>query len=205
MPDPTGDLRTLVLATGNAGKLREISELLAPAGIEVRPQAELGVPEAEETGASFIENALIRARNAARHTGLAALADDSGLAVDALGGAPGIRSARYAGESGDDAANNAKLLAALDGVLPAQRGARFICAMVLVRHAEAPVPMVCVGEWRGLIADADRGENGFGYDPLFIVPERGCHSAELSPADKGQLSHRGRALAQMIDRIRDAS
>jgi XTP/dITP diphosphohydrolase len=200
--DPTGGLRTLVLATGNPGKLRELRGLLEPAGIEVRPQDELGVPEADETGASFIENALLKARNAARHTGLAALADDSGLAVDALGGAPGIRSARYAGEPGDDAANNAKLLSALDGVPLAERGARFICAMALVRHADDPVPIVCVGEWRGLIADAERGDNGFGYDPLFIVPERGCRSAELSAADKGQLSHRGRALGQLLARIR---
>jgi XTP/dITP diphosphohydrolase len=199
------DLRTLILATGNAGKLREIRDLLAETGVEVRPQGDLGVPDAVEDGLSFIENALIKARNAARHTGFAALADDSGLSVDALGGAPGIRSARYAGEPSDDAANNAKLLKALDGIPDEERGARFVCAMALVRHADDPIPIVCVGEWHGRIAEDARGENGFGYDPLFVVPDRDLRSAELDPAEKGRLSHRGKALRQLLESIGESS
>lgn len=198
-------IQRLVLATGNASKLRELSALLAPVGIVVEAQGPVRVATVEETGASFIENALIKARHASRCMDLPALADDSGLAVDALGGAPGIHSARYAGSHGDDEANNRKLLQELAGRPEAERGARFICALALVRHAEDPVPIVCVGEWRGTIAETPAGSNGFGYDPLFIVPERGCRSAELSPEEKGRLSHRGRALAQLLARLNEGA
>jgi XTP/dITP diphosphohydrolase len=196
-------MRALILATGNAGKLREIRDLLAGTDIEILPQDDHGVPEVAEDGLSFIENALIKARNASRHAGLPALADDSGLVVDALAGAPGIRSARYAGEPSDDRANNDKLLAALADIPEDQRTARFVCAMAMVRHADDPTPVVCVGEWHGRIATDAQGSNGFGYDPLFVVPERGCRSAELSHTEKGQLSHRGHALRLLLERIRD--
>lgn len=183
----------LVLASNNKGKLAELQAMLGNS-IKVRPQSEFTDIEAEETGLTFVENALIKARHAARASGLPALADDSGLAVDALGGAPGIYSARYAGGAGD-AANNAKLLEALKDVPDAERGAQFICALALLRHAEDPIPLICEGAWEGRILHAARGEHGFGYDPLFWVPERDCSSAELSPQEKNQLSHRARAMA----------
>ena len=192
----------VVLATGNAGKVRELAALLADSGMEIVPQTELGVDDADETGLTFIENALIKARHASAVTGLPAIADDSGLAVDALGGAPGIHSARYAGLPGDDAANNAKLLDALDGLPEAGRGAQFHCVMVYLRHAADPVPVVCHGRWPGQILAQPRGDNGFGYDPLFLVPETGCASAELAPDVKNRLSHRGRALRQLVEQIR---
>ena len=183
----------LVLASNNKGKLAELQAMLGNS-IKVRPQSDFTDIEAEETGLTFVENALIKARHAARISGLPALADDSGLAVDALDGAPGIYSARYAG-GGGDAANNAKLLEALKDVPDAERGAQFICALALLRHAEDPIPLICEGAWEGRILHAPSGEHGFGYDPLFWVPERDCSSAELSPQEKNQLSHRARAMA----------
>ena len=189
----------LVLASNNKGKLAELQAMLGDS-ITVRPQSDFTDIEAEETGLTFVENALIKARHAARISGLPALADDSGLAVDALGGAPGIYSARYAG-GGGDAANNAKLLEALKDVPDAERGAQFICALALLRHAEDPIPVICEGAWQGRILHAPSGEHGFGYDPLFWVPERDCSSAELSPQVKNQLSHRARAMALLKTRL----
>ena len=189
----------LVLASNNKGKLAELQAMLGDS-ITVRPQSDFTDIEAEETGLTFVENALIKARHAARISGLPALADDSGLAVDALGGAPGIYSARYAG-GGGDAANNAKLLEALKDVPDAERGAQFICALALLRHAEDPIPLICEGAWEGRILHAASGEHGFGYDPLFWVPERDCSSAELSPQEKNQLSHRARAMALLKARL----
>jgi len=189
----------LVLASHNAGKLRELQALLGDS-VRVRSVGEFSAEAPEETGLSFVENAILKARHAARLSGLPALADDSGLAVDALGGAPGIYSARYAGDGGD-AANNAKLLEALKEVPDAGRGARFVCALALVRHAEDPLPILCEGLWEGRILHAPRGEHGFGYDPLFWVPEKGCASAELEAAEKNRLSHRARAMAQLRQRL----
>lgn len=191
-------MKRIVLATGNAGKLRELAAMLAGHGIEVVSQTDFGVAEAEETGLSFVENAILKARNASRQTGLPAIADDSGLEVDALHGAPGIHSARYAGERATDADNIAKLLEAMRSVPPEQRGARFRCAMVHVRHADDPAPLICEGVWPGRILDAPRGNNGFGYDPIFLVAERGCASAELAPEEKNRLSHRGQALRKLV-------
>jgi len=191
--------KELVLASHNAGKLKELQAMLGDA-VRVRSIGEFSDIEPEETGLSFVENAILKARNAARISSLPALADDSGLAVDHLGGAPGIYSARYADGQGD-AANNAKLLQALTGVPDAERGAQFVCALALVRHADDPLPMLCEGLWQGRILHAPQGEHGFGYDPLFWVPERNCSSAELTPADKNQLSHRARAMALLKARL----
>lgn len=187
----------VVLASSNKGKVREFSELLAGRGMTVVPQSDFAVPDADETGLTFVENAILKARNAAVHTGLAAIADDSGLQVDYLNGAPGIYSARYAGEGGS-AANNAKLLEALADVATEQRGARFQCVLVYLRHADDPTPVICQGTWEGRILTALRGEAGFGYDPLFWVPEEGCSSAELSAERKNELSHRGQALRCLL-------
>lgn len=198
-------LNSLVLASNNAGKLKELNDMLAGCGISVLPQSHFNIPDADETGLSFVENALLKARHAARLSGLPALADDSGLSVDALGGAPGIYSARYAGEHGNDPANNAKLLEALKDLPEAERGARFLCVLALVRHAEDPVPIICQGEWRGRILHEPRGDNGFGYDPLFWVPERSCASAELGKSDKNALSHRGKALALLLQQLKHLS
>lgn len=194
--------QSLVLASGNRGKLRELGELLAPLGLIVRPQSDFDVPEVEETGLTFVENALLKAREAARISGLPALADDSGLSVDALQGAPGIYSARYAGETKDDEANNRKLLEALAEVPEGQRTARYWCVLVLLRHAEDPVPEIVQMSWEGEILAYPRGTGGFGYDPLFWVPESGLSAAELSAEEKNRLSHRGRALRQLVDRLR---
>ncbi len=191
--------KQLVLASHNAGKLKELQAMLGDT-VQVRAIGEFSSVEPEETGLSFIENAILKARHAAQVSGLPALADDSGLAVDALGGAPGIYSARYADGQGD-AANNAKLLEALQGVPDAERGAQFVCCLALVRHAEDPLPIVCEGLWHGRILHAAQGENGFGYDPLFWVAERGCSSAEMASADKNQLSHRARAMALLKQRL----
>ncbi len=188
----------VVLATGNAGKLAEFRQLLADTGFAVEPQSALGVPEADETGLSFVENAILKARNAARHTGLAAIADDSGLAVDALGGAPGIYSARFAGPKASDADNNARLLERLAGVAENQRTARYQCVLVFMRHAADPSPLICQASWEGKILDKPRGGGGFGYDPLFWLPEQQCSAAELAPADKNRLSHRGRAMLALL-------
>jgi len=192
-------LTELVLASHNAGKLKELQAMLGDA-VRVRSVAEFSSHEPEETGLSFVENAILKARHAARVSGLPALADDSGLAVDALGGAPGIRSARYADGQGD-AANNAKLLEALKDVADAERGAQFVCALALVQHADDPLPIICEGLWRGRILHAPRGAGGFGYDPLFWVAERECASAELAPAEKNRLSHRARAMALLKQRL----
>jgi XTP/dITP diphosphohydrolase len=187
----------LVLASGNAGKLAEFNQLFATAGIEVVAQTSLGVDDADETGLTFVENALLKARHAALITGLPALADDSGLCVDALGGAPGLYSARYAGTHGDHAANIAKLLADLQGLEPARRGAHFHCTLVVVRHAGDPDPLIAQGRWRGQILEAPRGAGGFGYDPVFLDPATALAAAELSPMQKNARSHRGIALAQL--------
>jgi len=198
-------LERLVLASNNPGKLREIDALLAPLGITVVPQAALGIAEADEPHETFLENALAKARHASRASGLPALADDSGLCVEALGGEPGVHSAVYAGKAGvraeRDARNNAKLLAALDG--QTNRRAHFACVMVLVRHADDPQPLVAEGNWRGEIGRAERGANGFGYDPLFVLPGRGCTSAELPANEKNRVSHRGQALARLLERLRE--
>ncbi|WP_018880975.1 RdgB/HAM1 family non-canonical purine NTP pyrophosphatase [Thioalkalivibrio sp. ALE30] len=198
-----GDPRRVVLATGNPGKLREIRALLEPLGLAVEAQSEHAVPEADETGLTFVENAILKARNAARHTGLPAIADDSGLEVDALHGQPGIYSARYAGPDGDDAANNAKLLEALAGVPPEQRGARFRAVVVYLEHAEDPAPIIAQGVWPGRIAEQASGAEGFGYDPLFFVPQEGCTSAELPSETKNRLSHRGQALQELGGALRE--
>lgn len=188
----------IVLASGNKGKVAELSQMLAPFQYQIVPQTELGVSDADETGLTFIENALIKARHAALVTGLPAIADDSGLAVDILGGAPGIYSARYAGEAATDSDNIDKLLSAMQQVPQGQRGAQFHCVLVYLRHAEDPTPLVCHGVWRGDISLTRSGDNGFGYDPVFFVPEENCTSAQLSRERKQQLSHRGKALSQLI-------
>lgn len=190
----------LVLASGNAGKLKELSSLLAPLGIEVLPQSAFNVSEAEEPHPSFVENAIAKARHAARATGLPALADDSGLCVDALGGAPGVISARFAGEPKSDARNNALLLERLAG--EPNRRARFYCALALVRHADDPQPLIACGEWHGEILEATRGHGGFGYDPLFLVPDLDQTAAEIDHSLKNVLSHRGKAMRQLLDRLR---
>nr|WP_277346231.1 RdgB/HAM1 family non-canonical purine NTP pyrophosphatase [Solimonas marina] len=186
---------SLVLASRNAKKLKEMQALFAPLGVTLRLVSEFSDVEPEENGASFVENALIKARHAAQVSGLPALADDSGLEVAALRGAPGVYSARYAGSPTSDAANNDKLLAALAGVADAQRGARFVSVLALLRHADDPVPLLAQGFWDGRILDAPRGANGFGYDPLFWVPAHGCSAAELAPELKNRISHRARASA----------
>ncbi len=191
----------IVLATGNPGKVREMGEILAPFGLEIVPQSRFQVPEAEETGLTFVENAIIKARNAAAHTGLPAIADDSGLEVDALKGAPGIYSSRYAGADASDDENLEKLLADLGELPEAQRTARFQCLMVYMSHAEDPTPLICQGSWEGRILFEPRGENGFGYDPVFYVPSHDCSSAQLSKEVKNRLSHRGQALRQLAERL----
>lgn len=191
----------LVLATGNPGKIREFATLLADLPVVVRHQAEWPLEGAEETGLSFVENAILKARHVAAHTGLPALADDSGLEVDALQGAPGVYSARYAGVDASDADNRHKLLAALRGVPESERAARFQCLLVLLRHALDPTPIIVQGTWEGRIASAPRGEGGFGYDALFLVPGRDCTAAELDPAEKNRLSHRGQALQRLRERL----
>lgn len=218
--------RSLVIATGNAGKLKEIQHILAPWQWQVHSQKEFQVSDADETGLSFVENAIIKARHACAHTGLPALADDSGLEVDALQGAPGIYSARYScletvclktayldgagadmadieasGRETTDARNNTKLLDALRDVPERQRTARFQCVMVLMRHAADPTPLICQGTWEGRIVFAPAGENGFGYDPLFWVESHGCTSAQLESAIKNRLSHRGQALLKLTEAL----
>ena len=191
----------IVLASSNAGKIRELTALLAPLQLHIVPQRELGVDDAEETGRSFVENAILKARHAATLTGLPALADDSGLEVDALHGAPGIYSARFAGLPSRDEANNTKLLQALAAVPDESRGARFCCLLAFVLHADDPTPLIAEGYWNGRILHGPRGENGFGYDPLFWLPDSQCASAELSKVEKGQRSHRGQALRALLERL----
>ncbi len=192
-------MKKLVLASNNAKKMKELNALLAPLGFEVIPQGALGIPEAEEPHCTFVENALAKARHAAQLSGLPALADDSGLCVAALGGAPGVYSARYAGEPKSDTRNNEKLLAEL-GNNPDRR-AHFVSVIVLVRHAEDPQPLIAEGEWHGEILPALRGEGGFGYDPLFNLPAFGLTAAELDAETKNRLSHRGQAMQQLIARL----
>jgi len=192
-------VQTVVLASGNAGKLRELGQVLSPLGVTLAPQSKFDVPEVEETGLSFVENAIIKARAAAQHSGLPAIADDSGLEVDYLQGAPGIYSARYSGKG--DEANNAKLLRELGDIPWEQRGARFQCVLIYMRHAMDPTPLVCQACWEGIILEEPRGNNGFGYDPLFYVPEHNCSSAELDPSLKNRISHRARASAILFEAL----
>jgi XTP/dITP diphosphohydrolase len=189
----------LILASNNAGKLKEFAQLLAPIGFELHPQGEFKVPEAEEPFGTFVENALQKARHASRLTGLPALADDSGVCVNALGGAPGVYSARYAGEPKSDARNNEKLIQ--DLAAHADKSAYYYCVLVYVRHADDPQPVIADGIWRGRIVDAPRGANGFGYDPYFLIPELGKTTAELEPAEKNAISHRGQAIRALVDKL----
>lgn len=188
----------IVLASGNAGKLGEFQQLLAGCGFDVVPQSAYQVDNADETGLTFVENAIIKARHACHHTGLPAIADDSGLEVDALNGRPGIYSARYAGNGASDGDNNAKLLQELHAVPEAQRTARYHCVLAFMRHAEDPTPLLCHGSWEGRILTAARGQGGFGYDPLFFVPTHGCAAAELDKDEKNRISHRGMAMADLL-------
>ena len=195
-------LEKMVLASGNAGKLRELRLALHPLGVELLPLSDFTTTQAEETGLSYVENALIKARHAAGVSGLAALADDSGLSVDALGGAPGVYSARYAGADADDAANRAKLLRAMDG--RNQRAAAFHCVLALVRSATDPLPILAQGHWPGEIMNAERGSGGFGYDPVFFDPALGLTAAEMDPESKQARSHRGHAVRQLLEQLRAA-
>lgn len=196
-------MQKVVLATGNAGKVRELADLLADFGLDVVAQTELNVESVEETGLTFIENAILKARHAAKVTGLPALADDSGLAVDALGGAPGIYSARYAGEDASDLQNLEKLLQALKGVPDDKRQAQFHCVLVYMRHAEDPTPLVFHGCWPGVVTHAPAGQGGFGYDPIFYVPSEGKTAAELTRDEKHAISHRGQALKLLLEAMRN--
>ncbi|MBA0185909.1 XTP/dITP diphosphatase [Pectobacterium versatile] len=197
-------MQKVVLATGNPGKVRELASLLADFGLDIVAQTELGVDSAEETGLTFIENAILKARHAAQITGLPAIADDSGLAVDALGGAPGIYSARYAGADASDQQNLDKLLLTLKDVPDEQRRASFHCVLVYLRHAEDPTPIVCHGSWQGVLTHEAAGSGGFGYDPIFFVPELGKTAAELTREEKNAQSHRGQALRLLLDALRNA-
>ncbi len=195
------DMKKIVLASGNKGKVREFNEMLGGLQFEVVPQGEFAVPEIEETGLSFVENAILKARNAAMHTGLPALADDSGLEVDALQGAPGIYSARYSGPGSTDEKNVAKLLEALSHVPDSERTARFQCIIVYMRHPSDPTPIIAQGSWEGRIAFTRSGSGGFGYDPVFLVPELGKSVAELGTDEKNQRSHRGQALRRLLESL----
>ncbi|WP_026377076.1 RdgB/HAM1 family non-canonical purine NTP pyrophosphatase [Aestuariibacter salexigens] len=194
----------IVLATGNPGKVKEFAGLLAEFSIDVVPQKALGVDDAEETGSTFVENAIIKARHACRVTSLPAIADDSGLAVAALKGAPGVYSSRYAGESASDDDNIEKLLGALASTPVQHRAARFICVLVFMRHADDPTPLICQGEWHGEIALKRHGDGGFGYDPVFYVPSQKCTAAQLDKQTKNAISHRGQALKSLLDRLSSA-
>ncbi|MHB1358611.1 MAG: RdgB/HAM1 family non-canonical purine NTP pyrophosphatase [Rhodocyclaceae bacterium] len=196
-------MKKIVLASGNPGKLREFSQLLATFDYEVLPQSAFNVPEADEPHCTFVENALTKARHAAQLTGMPALADDSGLCITALGGAPGVYSARYAGEPKSDERNNQKMIAALQG--QSDRRAHYVAVLVFVRHADDPQPIVVEGEWHGEIIDTPRGAGGFGYDPYFLVPDLQQTAAEISAADKNQRSHRGKALALLIERLKQGA
>jgi len=193
------DLKKIVVASGNAGKLRELTAILAPLGIEAVPQSAFGVPEAEEPHPTFVENALAKARNAARHTGLPALADDSGILADALEGAPGVISARFAGEPRSDERNNRKLVELLRNA--PTRAAHYYAVIVLVRHENDPQPLIADGEWRGEIVLEPRGQGGFGYDPYFLLPHLGRTAAELPMEEKNRISHRGLALARLAQAL----
>jgi XTP/dITP diphosphohydrolase len=190
--------KKVVLASSNKGKLREINHIIGGLGMEAVPQSDFAVVDADETGLSFVENAILKARHAAQQTGLPAIADDSGLEVDALKGAPGIYSARFAGAGASDADNVQKLLVEMKDVPEAERTARFQCLMVFMSHAEDPTPLICQGSWEGRILFEPQGDNGFGYDPVFWVPEEQCASAELAPEVKNRLSHRAQALQKLL-------
>ncbi|MHB1332603.1 MAG: RdgB/HAM1 family non-canonical purine NTP pyrophosphatase [Sulfuriferula sp.] len=193
-------MQKLVIASNNPGKLREISRILAPLDYEAVPQSAFNVPEAEEPFVTFVENCIAKARHAAQLTGLPALADDSGICVEALSGAPGVYSARYAGEPKSDQRNNEKLIAALAG--QSNRRAHYYCVIVYLRHAEDPQPLIAEGSWHGEIIDTPRGNGGFGYDPYFLVPELGKTGAELAADEKNAISHRGKALLQLVEKLR---
>jgi len=196
-------MKRIVLASNNPGKVREFNQILSDLELEVVPQAELGVEEVEETGLTFVENAILKARNAALHTGLPALADDSGIEVDALHGAPGIYSARYAGAGASDQTNLELMLKNM-GDLPAEnRSARFQCVLVFMRHGDDPTPLICQGTWEGRILNAPQGDNGFGYDPIFEVPQLGKSSAQLASEEKNRISHRGQALARLVTALHE--
>jgi XTP/dITP diphosphohydrolase len=194
-------VKTLVLASANPGKIREFRDLLAPLGIDVVPQGDLGVPDAEEPHATFVENALVKARNAARHARLPALADDSGICVAALAGEPGVHSARFAGEPKSEQRNNEKLVRLLAG--NPDRRAHYYCVVVLVRHTDDPEPLIAEGRWHGEVIDVPRGAGGFGYDPHFLLPELGRTAAELEPQEKHAVSHRGKALRRLLALLRE--
>lgn len=196
-------IKKIVLASGNAGKLREFQHLLAGCGFDVVPQSDFNINNAEETGTTFVENAIIKARHACQHTGLPAIADDSGIEVDALNGRPGVYSARYAGEDATDEKNNQKLLAALKNVAVENRTARYHAVLAYMRHADDPTPILCHGIWEGIILSEPRGQGGFGYDPLFFVPSHNCASAELDKAEKNRISHRGKAMQELLQKISD--
>jgi len=196
------DFRKIVLASGNAGKVREINKLFAGSGIEIVPQSEYGVTEVPETGTTFVENAIIKARHAAESTGLPAIADDSGIEVDALDHRPGVYSARYAGEGASDSANNSKILAELKGLPDSDRTARYQCVLVFMRSATDPVPIITQGSWEGSILQEPRGDGGFGYDPIFYVPTHNCSGGELPLDVKNTISHRALALQAMLDEFR---
>jgi XTP/dITP diphosphohydrolase len=193
-------IRTIVLASNNAGKLKEFQQLLSPLGFELRPQGEFSVPEAEEPHPTFVENAIAKARHAAQLTGLPALADDSGICVNALGGSPGVLSARYAGEPRSDARNNMKLVA--DLMAYADKSAYYYCVLVFMRHADDPQPVIAEGRWDGEVVPSPRGQGGFGYDPYFWLPALGKTAAELTGDEKNQLSHRAQALKVLIEKLR---
>ena len=194
-------MKKLVLASNNPGKLREFAQMLVQLDFEVLPQAHFNVPEAEEPHFTFVENALAKARHAARLTGLPAMADDSGICISALGGEPGVHSARYAGEPKSDERNNRKMIADLAG--QADRRAHYVCVLVFVHHADDPQPVIAEGEWHGEIVDTPQGENGFGYDPYFRVPEKGCTVAQMAADDKNAMSHRGKALRKLMEQLRE--
>jgi XTP/dITP diphosphohydrolase len=195
--------KKIVLATGNKGKVKELATMLSDLGIEVLAQSEFDVIEVAETGSTFVENAIIKARHAAKHTGLPAIADDSGLAVDALGGAPGVYSARYSGEHATDQSNITKLLGAMTDVPNDKRQAKFLCVLVYMRHADDPSPIICQGEWCGEIMTEQQGDNGFGYDPIFWVNQQNSSSAQLSSQQKNALSHRGKALKLLLAQLQN--
>ena len=194
-------MQKLVLASNNAGKLREFQALLAPMNFEVIPQGQLGIPASEEPYDTFVENALVKARHASKASGMPALADDSGICVNALGGQPGVYSARYAGEPADDAANNQKLIAALSHM--EDRAAHYVCALVMVQHANDPEPLIVQTRWHGLFQDEAVGLNGFGYDPHFFLPDLNLTAAQLAPGQKNRISHRGQALRELISQLQD--
>jgi XTP/dITP diphosphohydrolase len=191
------------LASGNQGKLKELQQMLSGLNLEVLPQSEFQVESVEETGLTFVENALIKARHAAEISGLAAIADDSGIEVDALNGQPGIYSARFAGEDASDMDNNQKLLSRLEGLPRNKRTARFHCVLVYMKHSEDPTPIICHGSWEGTILESSQGEKGFGYDPLFFVPSLNCTAAQLSREEKNKVSHRAKAMSQLLEQLKD--